>query len=133
MTGVLVISVYGPPDCVPRYTLYPTTVLDVLAVQLSATECCTWATPVPVSAMLIGVLLAVLATTTLPVTVLPLVGVKVTVNVAVLPEVTTCPAVTPDAMNPAPVSVTADMVTLEFPLLVRITFCALLLPTATFV
>jgi hypothetical protein len=86
-----------------------------------------------VSAILIGVLLAVLATTTLPVTVLPLAGVKVTVSVAVLPEVTTCPTVTPDATNPAPASVTADMVTLEFPLLVRITFCALLLPTATLV
>jgi hypothetical protein len=35
------ITVYGPPEAVPRYNLYPLIFDDVLAVQLSVTECWT--------------------------------------------------------------------------------------------
>ena len=30
---------YGPPDVIPRYTLYPMIFVDVLAVQLNVTLC----------------------------------------------------------------------------------------------
>jgi len=64
-TGELVISVYGPPDVAERYTLYPTT-FDVLAVHESETEWDTGCVPVPESEMLIGELVALLVTVTLP-------------------------------------------------------------------
>ncbi len=131
VTGDPVISVYGPPDVDERYTRYPTTVLEVLAVQLSATECWTVVTPVPESVTVNGELVALLVTTTLAEAVLAVVGVNVTVSVAVCPAATTCPAVSPDTTNPEPGADTAEIVTLEFPLFVSVTFCALLLPTAT--
>jgi hypothetical protein len=53
---------------VERYTLYPTTA-DVLAVHESATEWEIGCVPVPVSEMLIGEFVALLATVTLPETV----------------------------------------------------------------
>jgi len=58
---------YGPPDTVPRYTLYPTTA-DVLATHVNAAECAMSCTPVPDNAMVVGELLALLTTLTAPVT-----------------------------------------------------------------
>jgi hypothetical protein len=47
-TTLLLIFVYEPPETVDLYTLYPLTPLEVLAVQLSATECVVvTAAPVP--------------------------------------------------------------------------------------
>jgi hypothetical protein len=46
--------------------------------------------------------------------------------------VSVSPALTPLALNPAPVTVTALIVTLEFPLFVKVTFCEPLLPSPTF-
>ena len=42
------------------------------------------------------------------------------------------PALTPLAVNPAPEAVTLEMVTLELPVLVRVTANVLLLPLFTF-
>ena len=62
------IFVYGPPDWLPRYTLYPT-IWDVLAFQERLTLCCVAAVPVPVSDSLVGELKASLATEKLAVAV----------------------------------------------------------------
>lgn len=124
------INVYGPPETVDRYTLYPTTV-EVLAVHESETECATACIPVPESEMLIGEFVALLVTVTVPDTVAADPGVKVTPRVAVCPAPIICPAATPDALNPAPVALTVPIVTVELPLFVSVTLCELLLPTAT--
>lgn len=129
-TDDAVISVYGPPETVERYTLYPTTV-DVLGVHVRLTECATDVDPVPESAMLIGELPALLVTETAPEKVAAVAGVNVTANVAVCPAPIICPAVTPDAANPAPVTFTVPIVTVELPPFVSTTFCEPLLPTAT--
>ena len=130
-TELPVIRVYGPPEVVERYTLYPTTV-DVLAVQLRLTECATGVVvPVPESAMLIGELVALLVTETAPEKVAADAGVNVTASVAVWPAPTICPAATPVAANPAPVTLTVPIVIVELPPFVSTTFCAPLLPTAT--
>ncbi len=44
---------YGPPDTVPRYTLYPTTA-DVLATHVNAAECAMSCTQVPDNAMVVS-------------------------------------------------------------------------------
>ena len=56
---------YGPPDCVPRYTKYPTTV-DVLAVQVRVTECETGVVAEPDKVTAGAVLLALLDTVIMP-------------------------------------------------------------------
>ena len=65
---------YGQPETVERYTLYPATV-DVLAVQFNVTECETGWTPVPEREIVAGELVALLATVTLPVTLAAAAGV----------------------------------------------------------
>jgi len=81
---------------------------------------------VPERLTAVGVLVALLATLTpAPVTAPAVVGSKVTVRVAVCPGVRTVPFVTPLALNPAPVVVSPEIVTLEFPLLVSVEACEL--------
>ena len=60
------------------------------------------------------------------------VGAKVTFKVAVWLGVSVVPDETPLALNPAPVSVTPEIVIFEFPLFVSVTFSELLLPTLVF-
>ncbi len=104
----------------------------MLAVQVRLTECVTAATPVPVSAITLGEVVALLVTVTLaPVTVPPADGANLTFSVAVFPGVTIWPDETPLAVKPAPVMVTFDIVTFEFPALVKITDKVALLPTLT--
>ena len=97
VVGEDVIFVYGPPVTVERYTLYPLTV-EVLAVQVRVTECETGCTPVPVSVIVAGELVALLVTVTLPGSDPALAGVKVTFNVAVAPAATIWPEETPLAV-----------------------------------
>ena len=123
--------VYGPPETVERYTLYPATV-DVLAVQLNVTECETGWTPVPEIEIVAGELVALLATVTLPVTLTAAAGVKVTFIVAVCDGAKICPVGTPLAVNPAPERLTFETVTFEFPAFVNVTLSVLLLPMLTF-
>lgn len=66
--------------------------MDVLAVQVSVTECDTGWTPVPESVMDAGELVALLVTVTLPGMSPVPAGAKVTFRVAVCPGVTICPA-----------------------------------------
>jgi hypothetical protein len=111
--------------------LYPATV-DVLAAQLKVAECETAAgTPVPDRVIVAGELVALLATVTLPGTLVVPDGVKVTFRVAVCPGVRICPVDTPLAANPAPAMVTFDTVTFEFPAFVNVTAKLRLLPTLT--
>lgn len=101
--------------------MYPTTD-DVLAVQDSVAECASTCVPIPESEMLIGEFAALLVTVTLPDAVTADAGVKITPNVAVCPAPIICPAVTPDELNPVPVTFTDAIVTVELPLFVSVTF-----------
>ena len=130
MTSVEFSFVYGPPETVERYTLYPETV-DVLAVQDSVTECETGWIPVPEREIVADELVALLVTVTLPGRLPVAAGVKVTFSVAVCPGAKICPVVTPPAEYPAPERLTPETVTLEFPPLVKVTGRMLLLPRLT--
>ena len=131
MTNDEFTFVYGPPETVERYTLYPDTV-EVLAVQLSVTECATGCTPVPDREIVVGELVALLVTVALPGRLPADAGAKVTFSVAVCPGVRICPEETPLAVYPAPEMLTLEMVTLEFPALVKVTPRMLVLPMLTF-
>ena len=63
-----------------RYTLYPDTV-EVLAFQVSATECCTGVTPVPDREIEAGDPVALLTIEMLPFTVPAIVGLNCVVRV----------------------------------------------------
>lgn len=55
----------GPPEELPRYTLYPTTD-DELGFQLRSTECTTGVAPEPVNDAVVGELIALLTNETEP-------------------------------------------------------------------
>ncbi len=105
--------------------------MEVLAVQDKATDGGAVATPVPESEIESGELVALLATETLPVALPAADGVKVAAKVAVCPADRMRPEETPDALKPAPDTVTPETVTLEFPALVRVTDCVPVLDTFT--
>jgi len=115
---------------VDLYTLYPVTV-EVLAVQVSVTECEATCTPVPESVTVAGELPALLATVTLPGRDPAVAGVNVTFIVAACPGVRINPVCTPLTVYPAPERVTLEIVTLELPLFVNVTGRLLLLPILT--
>ena len=75
--------------------------------------------------------MALLVTVTLPGTSPAPAGAKVTFSVAVCPDVKIRPDETPLAVYPAPETVTFEIVTSEFPPLVKITGRTLLLPILT--
>jgi hypothetical protein len=105
--------------------------VDVLADQDSATEGGAVATPVPESAIESGEFVALLATETLPVALPAEAGLNVAVKVAVCPGVRISPEETPDALKPAPETVTLETVMLEFPAFVSVTVCVPVLDTFT--
>jgi hypothetical protein len=111
--------------------LYPATA-EVLAVQDKTTECCTVCTPVPDREIVTGEFVALLAIVIFPERSTAVVGVNLTLSVAVPPAAITCPDTTPDEVYPVPVTVTLDTVTLELPAFVSVTLRELLLPTFTF-
>jgi uncharacterized protein (DUF934 family) len=94
----------------------------VLGVQVKETEWVVAATPVPDNVMESGELVALLATDTLPDTVPAADGENVVVKVVVCPGVRISPEETPEAVNPAPETVTLEIVTVEFPAFVSVTF-----------
>jgi hypothetical protein len=79
-----------------------------------------------------GEFVALLITLTLPLTFCATVGANATVSVADWLGAKTVPDVMPLVPNPAPVTVTLEMVTFEFPLFVRVTPNELLLPMFMF-
>ena len=93
--------------------------------------CCCAATPVPLSEIVDGEFVALLVIDTLPLTAPPAVGSNVTVNVADWFGLRISPAVTPLDVNPAPVTFTAEIATLAFPVFVTARLSELLLPVFT--
>ena len=85
--------------------------------------------PVPDSVRIVGELVALLATEMLPVKVPNLVGARVTLKTALLPDVKVRGKESPPRLKPAPIKVACETVTLLVPVFVRVTFSALLLPT----
>jgi hypothetical protein len=96
--------------------------VDVLGDQVKVTEWLTAATPVPDNVMASGELVALLATETLPDALPAADGENVAVKVAVCPGVRISPEETPETLNPAPEIVTLEIVTVEFPAFVSVTF-----------
>jgi hypothetical protein len=89
--------------------------------------------PVPLSAIIAGEFVALLATVTLaPLTAPAVLGANVTVSVPDWPGVRTVPFETPLALNPAPATVTPEIVTFEFPVFVNDVVSELAPPTFTF-
>jgi hypothetical protein len=105
--------------------------VEVLGDHDKATEGFTAATPVPDSVMESGEFVALLATDTLPVALPAAAGENVAVSVAVCPGARISPEETPVTLKPAPETETLDIVTLELPALVSVTFCVPLLDTLT--
>ena len=67
-----------------------------------------------------------------PLTVPPVVGANVTVKVADWLALSTVPLEIPLALKPAPLAVTPEIATLEFPLFVMVVVCELVVPSITF-
>jgi hypothetical protein len=89
--------------------------------------------PVPDNGIVVGEFVALLVMVTLaPLTAPAVVGANVTVRVTDCPAVSTVPLETPLSLNPAPVTVTPEIVMFEFPLFVNVVVSELLLPSATF-
>jgi hypothetical protein len=110
--------------------LYP--VIEVsLSIHDNDTECTIAVTPVPVRPIVAGELVALLLTITDPLAV-PLVdGVNVTLTAVLCPGLRIKPPAAPPALKPAPDTITWEIVTLEFPGLLNVTFCEPLLDTFT--
>jgi len=89
-------------------------------------------TPTPLREIVAGEFVALLSTDTLPVTLPAAVGVNTGFSAMDWLGVRTVPEVTPVALNPAPATVTLEIVTFELPLFVSVTLNELVLPTFTF-
>ena len=85
----------------------------------------------PDSAITVGQFEALLVTVMPPVTLPAVAGANVALNVAVCPGERMTPESPPLALNPAPATLTFEIVTLEFPVFVSVTLCELLLDTFT--
>ncbi len=68
----------------------------------------------------------------LPVTLPGTAGAKITLRAVVCPGASTKGTVIPLTLKPVPLKLTADMVRLALPELLRVTLCEPLLPTGTF-
>ncbi len=79
-------------------------------------------TPVPERGTAAGELVAVLTTETLPEALPTTVGVKVALKVVLWPAVSVRGSESPLMVNPDPVTVACETVTLPVPVLVRVTF-----------
>ena len=89
-------------------------------------------TPVPESDRVAGELVALLTTERLPVRLPVVVGAKATLTVVVWPAARVRGSESPLRVNPVPVKLACDTVTLAVPELVKVTVWELLLPTVTF-
>lgn len=87
--------------------------------------------PVPVSAMAKGELEALLVTVAVPERVPTLAGAKTTLKLVDWLAASVSGSVVPVEVNPVPVTLTLEMVTLEFPVLVRVTVWVELVPVVT--
>ncbi len=106
-------------------TMSPKLLLVGLAVRRSVI-------PVPESDTEVGELVALLTTEMLPLALPVTVGAKVAAKLVLWPAVSVRGSESPLMLNPLPVTVACETVTLPVPLLVRVTVPLLLLPTVTF-
>jgi len=81
--------------------------------------------------VVVGMLLALLVTETVPLKGPPLAGANVTLNVALVPAARVSGVVTPLTLNPVPFAATCETVTAPVPVLVSVACSVLLLPTLT--
>jgi hypothetical protein len=102
--------------------LYPDTE-EVLAFQASATECCTWLAPVPDRDTVAGEPVALLTIKMLPLTLPLTVGLNCTPRVRLCAGESVTGVLPPASRKPAPFRVICEMLTLEFPVLLTVTFC----------
>lgn len=106
--------------------MYPATA-ELLEFQDNATECPAEATPVPDRAIVIGEFLALLVIVRLPAKLPVVKGLNVVLTEVEVPAPTSRPEALPLAVNPAPETETPEIITLEFPVLVKFTVCTALL------
>ena len=111
--------------------LLPTLTLPKLKLVVLSPNSFVAATPVPLSAIAIGEFGALLVRVTEPLTVPAAVGANTTLNVADLPAVILNGALMPAVLKPVPAAVTAEIVTVALPLLVKLIVCELLTPVTT--
>ena len=104
----------------------------LLAFQLNETECEVLLTPVPLTAMPFGELVALLTTLTVPLTLPVTLGANATFNSAVCPAATVVPVIPLPTLNPLPVTLIAEIDKLEFPVFFTATPNWLVPPTTSF-
>jgi len=102
--------------------LYPETV-EVLAVHVRLTEWLAAETPVPESAIVMGEPVAVLVNVTVPASLPAALGLKITLRVILCPAASVTGVFAPVSVNPAPLSLIWEIVTLALPELVTETLC----------
>ena len=112
-------------DCV---LATPTVTFPKLTLA-GVTEICA-CTPVPLNAIVAGEFVAVLVMVTLPERLAAVAGSNVTLNEVDCPAASVSGTVHPLTLNPVPLSLICETVTLELPVLVTVTLCVVLLPVA---
>jgi len=110
----------------------PTGTLPKLALAGTRESCGCSCTAAPDSAIIAGEFVALLTTETLPVTLPTAVGAKAIFNEAFCPAAKVRGSVSPLAVKPAPETLSCEMLTLELPVLLKVTVWLPLLPTFTF-
>jgi len=106
----------------------PTVTLPKLTLA-GVTEIC-GCTPVPLSAIVAGEFVALLVMVTLPERLAAVAGANITLNVVDCPAARASGTVKPATLNPVPLSLICETVTLEFPVFVTLTLCVVLVPVA---
>ena len=102
--------------------MYPATV-EVLAFQVSATECCPVAMPVPVRETAAGGPLALLTIEIFPFAIPVTFGLNCTDNVRPWDGESVTGALPPVILYPVPLKVICEIVTPELPVFVMVTLC----------
>jgi len=109
----------------------PTFTFPKLRVELLSPRTRVEATPVPLREIVSGEFGALLTSITDPVTLPAALGPNTRLNVVVLPAPIVTGAVIPVVLNPAPETVTEEIVTVALPPFVSVTVCELLVPVVT--
>jgi hypothetical protein len=111
--------------------LLPSLTLPKFRLEVLSDRVRVAATPVPLRVIVSGEVGALLTSCIDPVTLPAELGPNAALNVVLLPAAIVTGAVIPDVLNPVPVVVTDEIVTLALPLLFRVKLCELLVPVVT--
>jgi hypothetical protein len=109
----------------------PTFTLPKLSVELLSPSRRVAAIPVPLREIVSGEFGALLTSDIVPVTLPAELGPKTALNVADFPAAMVAGAVIPVVLNPAPATVTEEIVIVAVPPFVRVTVCELFVPVVT--